>query len=60
MSSGASHVAVLERHDRAERKEVPVPDGQSLDFDEGTATRRWLWPHLGAEWHLVEFRPVRP
>ncbi len=34
-----------------------VPDGQSLEFDEGPgATRRWLWPHLEAgEWHLMAF-----
>jgi len=53
----AEFIAVLERHDHSERKEVPVPAGQSLDFDEGAATRRWLWPHLGNEWHLVEFKP---
>ena len=52
-------VAILQRHDSSkETKNVPVPDGQSLDFDEGAATRRWLWPHLGTEWHLMEFRPV--
>lgn len=52
------HIAVLERHDRSERKEIPVPPGQSLGFDEDSATRRWLWPELDTEWHLVEFRPV--
>lgn len=51
-------VAIIERHDYSERKEIPVPEGQSLDFDEGTIYRCWLWPHLGDEWHLVEFRPA--
>lgn len=33
-----------------------VPVGQSLEFDEDDATRKWLWPHLGAgEWHLIAF-----
>ena len=52
------YVAVIERNDHSERKEIPVPEGQSLDFDEGTASRRWLHPHLGSEWHLVEFKPA--
>lgn len=38
---------------------VPVPFGQSLDFDEGPgATRRWLHPYLGTQFHLVEFVEV--
>jgi hypothetical protein len=60
MSIEARYIAILQRHDSDERKEVPVPVGQSLDFDEGSATRRWLCPHLENEWHLVEFRAVTP
>lgn len=52
------YVALLERHDRTAKKVVLVPGGQSLDFDKGTATRAWLHPHLGADWHLNEFYPL--
>ena len=52
-------VAILETHVgvRPHKKiAVPVPIGQSLDFDEGPgANRRWLHPHLGSNFHLVEF-----
>lgn len=57
---GSSYVAVIERHDLTQKKAVPVPCGQSLDFDADDATRRWLWPVLGSEWHLVEFLPIQP
>lgn len=50
-----SYIALLESHDYKQLKWVPVPAGQSLDFDDGTATRRWLYPHLGSEWHLLRF-----
>ena len=40
-------------------KLVMVPEGQSLDFDEGAATRRWLHPHLDRAWHLVAFVPFK-
>lgn len=53
------HVAILERHDRRGKKAVIVPDGQSLDFDEDGATRRWLHPYLGNEYHLDEFLPLQ-
>ena len=39
-------------------KIVPVPGGQSLEFDEGSATRRWLDSDLGSEWHLVSFHEI--
>lgn len=35
-------------------KVVLMPEGHSEDFDE-EGTRRWLWPHLGRDYHLVEF-----
>ena len=50
------HIAILQKHnDRNIFKLVPVPEGQSLEFDKEGATRRWLWPHIGNEWHLAEF-----
>lgn len=55
MSLEPRYVAILEMHDETKRKAVLVPLGQSLEFDEGSATRRWLHPHLGTDWHLVEF-----
>lgn len=36
----------------ADHKIVLVPDGRSLDFDEGAITRRWLHPHIEGGWHL--------
>lgn len=32
-----------------------LPPGQSEDFDEGQATRQWLWPYLAGTHHLVGF-----
>lgn len=49
------YVALLRSHDYKRTKWVVVPEGQSLEFDEGSATRRWLHPHLGTEWHLFGF-----
>ena len=58
------HVAILETHQgrRPHRKiAVPVPPGQTLDFDDGPgATRRWLDPYLGEDFHLVEFVELVP
>jgi hypothetical protein len=57
----STHVAILERDDaegdwRGNHKAVLVPPGQSLDFDDGPgATRKWLYPYLGTEYHLLEF-----
>ncbi len=55
----STHVAILETHVgiRPHRKvAVLVPPGQSLDFDDGPgATRRWLIPYLGTDFHLVDF-----
>ncbi len=56
------YVAIIETHVgiRPHKKiAVPVPAGQSLDFDPGPgATRRWLNPYLGTEFHLVDFVEV--
>ncbi len=58
------YVAIIETHVgiKPHRKfAVPVPDGQSLDFDPGLgASRRWLRQYLGAEYHLVDFVEVWP
>jgi hypothetical protein len=52
----ANRVAILRRHDAVgDYKLIPVPAGQSEDFDEDSATRRWLWPYLGYEYHLKAF-----
>lgn len=53
--------AVLFRsHDYKRTKWAIVPEGQSLDFDEGGgASRRWLWPYLGDDWHLFAFVSLR-
>lgn len=48
--------AILRRHDHKGWKLVPLEPGQSEDFDSGGGARRtWLYPHLGDEWHLVDF-----
>lgn len=51
--------ALLRHHDMKQSKWIVVPEGQSLDFDEGSATRRWLAPHLGSDWHLFGFVSLR-
>lgn len=57
----STHVAIIQKHDTDMRRAVMVPPEQSLDFDPGPgATRRWLWPYLGTEWHLVEFLEIAP
>lgn len=54
-------IALLRKHGYdnypyvSEFKAVVVPKGQSLDFDPDAATRKWLWPHLGTEYHLLGF-----
>lgn len=53
-----SHVALLESHDERRWKAVIVPPGQSLEFDDDGATRKWLWPHLGNDFHLDSFVPI--
>ena len=54
-----AYVALLRHNDDPNNlKAVLVPTGQTLDFDEDAATRRWLWPHLGYEFHLVAFVPL--
>jgi len=50
--------AVLRKHDHKEWKLVPMAQGQSEDFDPDRATRDWLWPHLGHNWHLMAFVDV--
>lgn len=54
------HAALLISNDYKRTRWVVVPEGQSLDFDEGKATRAWLHPHLGREWHLFGFVPLHP
>jgi len=61
------YAAILERHNSSfyhdannntlmkDHKIVLVPEGQSLEMDEGTIMRRWLHPYLGHEWHLAGF-----
>ena len=47
-----------ERYDHR-YKIILLAEGQSEDFDDGPgATRKWLWPHLGREYHLVSFIDV--
>jgi hypothetical protein len=52
-------VAVIEKHDRTEKRFVKVPLNQSLELDEESATRKWLWPYLKSEYHLVEFLEIK-
>jgi len=53
------HVAIIRNHDYPNMvRAIKVPDGQSLGFDEDGATRKWLWPYLGTEWHLIEIVEV--
>tara|TARA_R110002126_G_C10227563_1_gene479692 strand:- start:66 stop:245 length:180 start_codon:yes stop_codon:yes gene_type:complete len=49
------YIAIIESHDYKERLCVIVPECQTIEFDEGSATRQWLWPHLGDNYHLSEF-----
>ncbi len=58
MTNLVRHVAILRRHDRTDVKLVPVPAGQSIDMDEH-GRRQWLWPHIGTEWHLMDFVALR-
>lgn len=58
--SRTEHVAIIEKHDRSERRAVLMPPGTSVDFDEGAATRRWLWPYISYDWHLIEIVKVQP
>ena len=39
-------------------KIVLMDPHQSEDFDADSATRKWLWPHLGRDYHLIEFIDV--
>jgi hypothetical protein len=51
-----SHLAILGNLNAVHCfKIIQVPKDQSLEFDEGTATRRWLHPHLEGGYHLIEF-----
>lgn len=55
----STHVAIIARlNNPSIQRAVLVPPGQSIDFDEGSATRRWLHPYLAYEWHLVRFIEV--
>lgn len=44
-----------DRHPVDRFKVIPLAEGQSEDFDKDSATRKWLWPHLGRDYHLVAF-----
>jgi hypothetical protein len=59
-----AHVAIIETHESIRPRKklaVPVPPGQSLDFDPGPgADRQWLRPYLGTDFHLVDFVEVAP
>lgn len=57
--AGRMKVAVIRNHEYPDMlRVIAVPEGQSLDFDPDAATRRWLHPYLGTEWHLVSFADV--
>jgi hypothetical protein len=47
-------VAILKHHEWPDWRAIELPPGQSVEFDEGSATRRWLHPALGTEWHLLK------
>ncbi len=52
------YIALLESNNYLNWKAVPVPEGQSLNFDKGTITRVWLHHHIEGGWHLVGFFDV--
>ena len=52
------YVALLKSHDGEELKTFRVPKGQSLEFDEGSADRKWLRPALGTRFHLLSFYEI--
>lgn len=39
-------------------KAVLLKPDQSEDYDQGGGTRKWLWPHLGTDYHLFGFIDV--
>ena len=47
-------VAIIRHHEFNEWRAIELKEGQSVDFDEDGATRRWLWPFIGTEWHLLQ------
>lgn len=56
-----SFAAIIERHDKSERRIVIPPHGTGItrDMDAGGATRNWLHPYIGEDWRLVEFLDVQ-
>ena len=48
-------VVVLRNHDRRHFKIFELPEGQTTEFDDNHAERKWLHPELGLDHHLVGF-----
>ena len=49
----------MDRHPPDRYKLVLMKEGQSEDFDDGPgASRKWLHPYLGRDYHLVAFVEV--
>jgi hypothetical protein len=51
-------VAIIKMHEHPVWRAIALPAGQSKEFDGGSATRVWLHPYLGTEWHLLEIVDV--
>lgn len=51
-------VAIIKHHEWGAWRAIELPTGQSAEFDEGSATRRWLYPYLGTDWHLLDIVDV--
>jgi hypothetical protein len=47
-------VAIIKHHEFQKWRAIELKEGQSTDFDSDAATRRWLWPFIDTEWHLLE------
>lgn len=51
-------VAIIQHLEFSKWRAIKLKEEQSVDFDEDAATRRWLWPFIGTEWHLLEIVDV--
>lgn len=51
-------VAIIKMHDNSVWRAIALTEGQSIEFDPDSATRRWLWPFLRTEYHLLDIVEV--
>lgn len=49
-------IAIIKNHEFNLWRAIALKEGQSVDFDDDAATRKW--PFLGTNWHLLEIVDV--